>query len=55
MKDKHPAKLKLARKMMTQAEIKAGISPFNSKAWNDRKEARAAEVIRRNEKSKSKT
>jgi hypothetical protein len=38
MKDKHPAKLKLARSLMTQDEIKAKVSPFNSKAWNERKE-----------------
>ncbi len=35
-KDKHRDKLRMARRMMTKDEIKAGVRPFNSRAWNER-------------------
>jgi len=35
----HKAKLKMARKMMTAEEIKLKVSPFGSRAWNERKRA----------------
>lgn len=40
-KVEHERKLKMARKMLTQSEIKAHVSPFDGKAWNDRKKNKA--------------
>ena len=34
----HSQKLKMARRMMSKQEIKNHISPFMSKAWNERKD-----------------
>jgi len=43
MNQKHP-KLTMARKMLTKDEIKRKVSPFNSKAWNERRKLRANKV-----------
>ena len=37
-------KLTMARKMLTKDEIKRRVSPFNSKAWNERRKLRANKV-----------
>jgi len=39
MKNKH-SKLALARKMLTPEEIRRGVTPFNSAAWQKRKLAK---------------
>ena len=44
---KHTDKLKLARKMMTPAEIKAHVPPFQSAAWEARKAARERKVTKK--------
>lgn len=38
MRIKHENKLKMARRMMTPKEIKKNVSPFQSKAWEARRE-----------------
>lgn len=37
VKISHKKKLHLARTLMTQREIKRGVSPFSSMAWYNRK------------------
>lgn len=44
---KHRDKLKLARRMMSRAEIKANVSPFLSKAWEARKKAIENRVVKK--------
>ena len=41
---KHKQKLKMAYKMMTREEIKKHVSPFQSRAWELRKENKRARV-----------
>ena len=41
---KHRDKLRMARKMLNKVEIKKHVSPFNSKAWNQRRENKAIRV-----------
>jgi len=43
----HKHKLKLARRLLTKAEGKAHIPPFQSHAWEKRKEDREARVRNR--------
>ena len=52
MKDKHPAKVKLARQIITPDETKSRVSIFSSKAWEERKAERAAQVIEREKAAK---
>lgn len=47
MKDKHPAKVKLARKLILPIEIKYKVPLFLSMAWQSRKAQRAQAVIER--------
>ena len=42
---KHAKKVKEARKMLSPLEVKLGVSKWDSKAWQDRKEARQKKVI----------
>lgn len=37
-------KLTMARKMLTKDEVKLKVSPFNSKAWNDRRKLLANKI-----------
>lgn len=39
-------KLKMARRMMTPDEIKKGISPWQSKAWEKRRERNLIKQLR---------
>lgn len=41
---KHSDKRKLAIKMLTPEEIKAHVSPFRSKAWEERVRAKKARI-----------
>jgi len=34
----------MARKMLTKDEVKLKVSPFNSKAWNDRRKLLANKI-----------
>lgn len=52
MKDKHPAKVKLARKLILPIEIKFHVSLFNSYGWNQRKLKIEQEVRDREAKQK---
>jgi len=49
MKDKymnHKEKKRIARRMMTNDEIKAKVPPFQSEAWEARKESKIKNVAR---------
>lgn len=46
----HKQKLKMARKMMSQEEIKRHVSPFQSKAWDQRASAKRNKQLNQGEK-----
>lgn len=47
---KHKDKKRMARKMLTKKELKAGVSIFGSNAWQSRVEARDKRVRKNKEK-----
>ncbi len=50
----HKQKKRIARRLMTNDEIKAKVSPFQSQAWEARKESKATKVKNREIVAKSK-
>lgn len=44
---KHSDKIKLARRLITKQELALGVSLFNSRAWNNRKNWKREKALRR--------
>jgi len=49
----HKQKQKLARKLITREELRAGINLFDSKAWKLRQERVKRQIIKREKKEKN--
>ena len=52
---KHKEKVKLARRLLTNEELKSNTSKFESKAWIERKEETRKRVIEDEKKDKALT